>query len=71
MEVDGQHYHLNENQYRRDRRKDWQYQRHGYLVLRFLAEDVVEDLETILNTILDAVAWRRSANINTEVPAGD
>jgi len=59
VEVDGAHYHLNQPQYRRDRRKDWEYQRHGYLVLRFLAEDVVDDLETILATILDAVAFRR------------
>ncbi|MBX9584555.1 MAG: endonuclease domain-containing protein, partial [Gemmataceae bacterium] len=59
VEVDGTHYHLNQPQYRRDRRKDWEYQRHGYLVLRFLAEDVVDDLETILATVLDAVAFRR------------
>ena len=45
VEVDGGFYHLNAEQYRRDRRKDWLYQRHGYLVLRFLAEDVVSDLE--------------------------
>lgn len=60
VEVDGTHYHLNQPQYRRDRRKDWEYQRHGYLVLRFLAEDVVDDLEPILATILDAVALRRA-----------
>jgi very-short-patch-repair endonuclease len=59
VEVDGGHYHLNPHQYRRDRRKDVLYQRHGYLVLRFLAEDVVEDLETILTTILDVVSLRR------------
>lgn len=58
VEVDGGYYHLNQLQYRRDRRKDWLYQQHGYLVLRFLAEDVVDDLETILNTILEAVAFR-------------
>ena len=60
VEVDGAHYHLTPQQYRRDRRKDILYQQHGYLVLRFLAEDVVEDLETILTTILDAVAFRRA-----------
>jgi hypothetical protein len=59
VEVDGGHYHLTPDQYRRDRRKDWLYQRHGYLVLRFLAEDVVEDLPAILATILEAVAARR------------
>jgi len=55
VEVDGGYYHLNQQQYRRDRRKDVLYQRHGYFVLRFLAEDVVDDLESILATILDAV----------------
>lgn len=59
VEVDGAFYHLNPDQYRRDRRKDHLYQRHGYHVLRFLAEDVVSDLERILNTILEVVAERR------------
>ena len=67
IEIDGGYYHLNAEQYRRDRRKDRAYQRHGYWVLRFLAEDVVVDLEAILNTILEAVASRRSAP--PEVPA--
>lgn len=71
VEVDGRHYHLNEDQYRRDRRKDWLYQRHGYWVLRFLAEDVVADLETILATVLEAVALRRSTGSDSEVPTGD
>jgi len=62
VEVDGGHYHLNPQQYRRDRRKDVLYQRHGYLVLRFLAEDVVEDLETILTAILDVVSLRRGSS---------
>lgn len=59
VEVDGGHYHLSQQQYRRDRRKDVLYQRHGYLVLRFLAEDVVDDLETVLTTILEVVSLRR------------
>ncbi|HEY1187437.1 MAG TPA: DUF559 domain-containing protein [Gemmata sp.] len=67
VEVDGGFYHLNPDQYRRDRRKDYLYQRHGYLVLRFLAEDVVADLERILDTILGAVAARRGP----PQPAGD
>ena len=66
IEVDGGYYHLNPEQYRRDRRKDHSYQRHGYWVLRFLAEDVVADLEAILTTILEAVAIRRPAS--NEVP---
>ena len=63
IEVDGSYYHLNPEQYRRDRRKDHSYQRHGYWVLRFLAEDVVEASESILATILDAVALRRGPTI--------
>lgn len=59
VEIDGGYHHLTPDQYRRDRRKDWLYQRHGYLVLRFLADDVVENLEDILNTILAAADARR------------
>jgi hypothetical protein len=60
IELDGSHYHLADPvAYRRDRQKDWQYQRHGYLVLRFLSEDVVAQLEEILETILTAVAHCR------------
>jgi very-short-patch-repair endonuclease len=61
VEVDGGHYHLNQPLYRRDRRKDRLNQRHGCLVPRFLAEDVIDDLEMILTTILAAVALRRGA----------
>ena len=60
VEVDGGHYHLTPDQYRRDRRKDWLYQRHGYAVLRFLAEDVASDPGPALDSILEAVAFRRS-----------
>lgn len=60
VEVDGRYYHLKPEQYRRDRRKDWLYQRHGYLTLRFLAEDVVADPGPVLDAILEAVAYRRA-----------
>jgi hypothetical protein len=63
IEVDGGYYHLTPEQYRRDRAKDVLYQRHGYLVLRFLAEDVVDELDAILATVLAAVADRRSAAV--------
>lgn len=59
VEVDGAYHHLTPDQYRRDRRKDWLLQRHGYLILRFLADDVVSRLADILDTILAAVAFRR------------
>lgn len=60
IEVDGSYYHLGSPEaYRRDRRKDWLLQRHGYLVLRFLADDVVRRLEDILETTIAAVEARR------------
>ena len=69
IEVDGSYYHLKDQAaYRRDRRKDWQLQRHGYVVLRFLAEDIVQRLEEILTTILDAVAFRRSTHARGSPP---
>ncbi len=58
MHVGGWHDHLTPDQYRRERRKDALYQRHGYLVLRFPAEVVVDDLEASLATIADAVSTR-------------
>jgi very-short-patch-repair endonuclease len=60
IELDGAYYHLgDQDAYRRDRRKDWLLQRHGYVVLRFLSDDVVRRLEEILETILTAVEMRR------------
>ncbi len=61
VEIDGGYYHLTEAQYRRDREKDWLYQRHAYWVLRFLAEDVVDRTAAVLGAILTAVAARRPA----------
>ncbi len=66
IEVDGWFHFQNAEAYRRDRRKDWELQRRGYLVLRFLAEDVVPKLEEVLDTILAAVAWRREAGCEKE-----
>ncbi len=55
IELDGYFHFAGPDAYRRDRRKDWELQRRGYMVLRFLAEDVVARLEEILDTILAAV----------------
>jgi very-short-patch-repair endonuclease len=61
VEIDGSYYHLGSKEsYRRDRRKDWLLQQHGYRVLRFLADDVVARLEEILETILAALDGCRS-----------
>jgi len=45
--------------YRRGRRKDRLLQEQGYLVLRFLAEDVARDLDGVLDALLRAIGHRR------------
>jgi hypothetical protein len=64
IEVDGYHHFLDPEAFRRDRRKDLALQKHGYLVVRVLAEDVVERLEEVMDTILATVAFRRAAAIH-------
>jgi hypothetical protein len=66
IEVDGWFHFQDPEAYRRDRRKDWELQRRGYLVLRFLAEDIVPRLEDVLDAILTAVAWRRKNGCEKE-----
>ena len=44
--------------YRRDRRKDALLQQHGYLVLRFLAEDLGTGLDAVLDEVSRALARR-------------
>ncbi|MFC1761225.1 DEAD/DEAH box helicase family protein, partial [Planctomycetota bacterium] len=58
IELDGaQHLH-NPDAYRRDRRKDLLLQENGYLVLRFLTEDIGKHLDTVLDTVLQALSNR-------------
>ena len=59
VEIDGYYHFQNPDSYRRDRRKDMELQKHGYLVVRVLAEDVVCRLEEVLETILAAVSFQR------------
>jgi len=61
IEVDGYHHFLDPDAFRRDRRKDLELQKHGYLVARFLADDIVERLEDVMDAILKAVAFRRAS----------
>jgi hypothetical protein len=61
VEIDGYHHFQDPEAYRRDRRKDLALQRHGYVVLRFLAQDVVARLEEILDTISEVISHRREA----------
>ena len=55
IELDGYFHFLAPDGYRRDRTKDWELQRRGFVVLRFLAEDVIPQLEMIRDRILDAL----------------
>ncbi len=66
LELDGAQHLSDAEAYRRDRRKDACLQEHGYFVLRFLAEDLGEHLDTILDTILRALVHRRNLNLHLE-----
>ncbi len=55
IEIDGYFHFLHPESYRRDRAKDWELQRRGYFILRFLAEDVIPHLEMIRDRILEAL----------------
>ncbi len=59
IEIDGPQHLADADAYRRDRRKDLVLQESGYLVLRFLAEDLGKHLEAVLDAILRAVAHCR------------
>jgi len=60
IEIDGWFHFRAPEDYRRDRRKDFALQRHDFIVVRFLAQDVVSELETVLATVEQAVSLRRS-----------
>lgn len=59
VELDGAQHLADPVAYRRDRRKDQLLQENGYLVLRFLGEDVGKELDLVLDTILRALSARR------------
>ena len=59
IELDGGQHLANAEAYRRDRRKDALLQEHGYFVLRFLAEDVGQRLDAVLDTVLRALSHRQ------------
>ncbi len=58
MELDGGQ-HLVEEAYRRDREKDLALQRHGWLVLRFLASDATARLGEVLDVMVSLVGRPR------------
>jgi very-short-patch-repair endonuclease len=59
VEVDGYYHFQDPEAYRRDRRKDLELQKHEYLVVRVLAEDVLAEPGQAIETILGAIAHRR------------
>ena len=64
VELDGAQHLADPIAYRRDRRKDQVLQENGYLVLRFLAEDVGKELDIVLDSILRAISHRTSTTTN-------
>ena len=58
LELDGAQHLADPEAYRRDRRKDALLQEHGYMVLRFLAEDLGTRLDAVLDEVLWALARR-------------
>lgn len=58
VELDGPQHLADPVAYRRDRRKDLLLQQNGYLVLRFLAEDVGKELDSVLDGILQSLCRR-------------
>jgi superfamily II DNA or RNA helicase/very-short-patch-repair endonuclease len=60
VEIDGSQHLADPVAYRRDRRKDQLLQEQGYLVLRFLAEDVGKELSLVLDSIQRALSHRRA-----------
>jgi superfamily II DNA or RNA helicase/very-short-patch-repair endonuclease len=59
VEIDGPQHLADREAYRRDRRKDALLQENGYVVLRFLAEDVGKHLDDVLDTLLRTLARRQ------------
>ncbi len=62
LELDGSQHLADREAYRRDRRKDALLQEHGYLVLRFLAEDLGTRLDAVLDEVLRALACRMAGS---------
>lgn len=65
VELDGAQHLADAVAYRRDRRKDQLLQENGYLVLRFLAEDVARELDSVLDAILRSLSRRRKTPVMT------
>jgi very-short-patch-repair endonuclease len=63
VEVDGYYHFRGQEAYRRDRRKDAALQEHRWLVIRFLAEDVVGDVQNVVEQVEYMLARRDAARL--------
>jgi superfamily II DNA or RNA helicase/very-short-patch-repair endonuclease len=59
IELDGLQHLSDPSAYRRDRRKDALLQMHGYLILRFLTDELAKDLDHVLDQILRVLATEK------------
>ena len=62
IELDGPQHLGNADAYRRDRRKDVVLQENGFIILRFLTDDVNKHLELVLDTILRTLSHRNTSS---------
>jgi superfamily II DNA or RNA helicase/very-short-patch-repair endonuclease len=69
LEIDGSQHLGDADAYRRDRSKDVLLQEHGWLILRFLAEDIGIRLSETLDAILRAVDHRQRTHQQPANPA--
>jgi very-short-patch-repair endonuclease len=58
IEIDGYHHFADVEHYRRDRQKDLLLQAHGFIVLRFLAEDVLLDPRGAVQRVIELLGTR-------------
>jgi len=67
VEIDGAQHLSDAGAYRRDRRRDRLLQENGYMVLRFLAEDLAKDLDGVLDAIVRSLTRHRAASRSSNV----
>ena len=63
IEIDGYYHFRIPEAYRRDRRKDAAFQEHRWFVMRFLAEDVISDVQNVIERIEYMLARRDAARL--------